>query len=604
MQSTSQYFEHDDEDFDPYDAPTDDLKISIISEWEDFMNTTNQRRVACAVCSEARAFVDIIVRPCLDVPLWLLKNDRLPVGVFPKGYNRDVFMNAVLDPRGLSDVERAGTMNMCSLCYTSLFTHGMMPKFALANDLYYGYDCLPEDVQDGFDKASPFELVLISRARASRLCFKFTESAGQSAASRKYTKGNVVVMPQDVTTLQSVLPVSAESIADTVCILFVGERLPSRMNIERLAPVLVRKSRIRTLVEFLVENNPHYRPDQSFQGFSQRNLDELFEGASDSNVCVPACVEITLLPGGEGLASAISGYADREVNDVLNVQESEMLMENVGYTLGDFSATSYKEMKMNALSHCLRGAPFVQSRTGSKMIPDFDNPKLLSWLFPHLDPWGIGSFFHNDRIRSLGMREQLGHLLRLYDSPFAKDPDFVFVFYNILQKKAVVRDVLFRVPDGRYVEIVRDLLQVDLGELSSLQRRFQADPRYSPESEQEKHIMRILGNVSSVSRGVPGSSAYKVKLRNEIRGLIVYKGTPALFLTMSPSDIHHPLVRLIGGHDVTLENLMQGEDMDEWGRRLFAARNPVASTVFFHTIVSQFIKTVLRFGSSKRGLFG
>lgn len=38
---------------------------------------------------------------------------------------------------------------------------------------------------------------------------------------------------------------------------------------------------------------------------------------------------------------------------------------------------------------------FLLSRTGAQLIADNDNdPGLMSYLFPRLDPWDIGGFYH------------------------------------------------------------------------------------------------------------------------------------------------------------------------------------------------------------------
>ncbi|KAH7919432.1 hypothetical protein BV22DRAFT_1023028, partial [Leucogyrophana mollusca] len=608
--------EDDVDDLSVYEIASGELKMSILNEWEKMMSTDRQKRLPCSVCGEGCTSENLVKRACCNVPLSLLVNRDLPVGVFPKGYNAEAYEYAIVHPGGLTNTSHAESMMLCRRCEVSLCEHREMPKYALANWLYYGYDCLPTDVRNGFAHSSPFERILIARARASKICFRFTKTASSpgsdescmgssgdsSSASRKYSRGNIVVMPQDAANLQTVLPPSRSELLDTVCAVFVGGEVPSRTTIMKLTPILVRKSRVRMLVEFLLKNNSDYKTDSSFIGLSDRNVDALLESES-ADEGVPACLEIRHLSKSEGIESASTGYTGRDLYED-PFGNSDVVMENVGYTMGEYSAKSYREMKMDALSHCLRGRPFVQSRAGSRPIPDFENPKLLTWLFPHLDPWGIGAFYHPARSKHLSMREQLCHLVRMYDSPFARDVDFAFVFYNILQKRSVVHDVHFKVPQRRYDDIVGGLLRVDIDVLHNLQRRMRDDAGYAPCDDEERRIWKVLSQVTMVGRGIPGTTAYKLSLRNEIRGLILHKGTPTLFLTVSPSDVHHPLMRLIGGQDVVLEDMMQGEDLDDWSRRVFAARNPAASAIFFHTIITAFIRVILRFKRGDRGLFG
>ena len=116
--------------------------------------------------------------------------------------------------------------------------------------------------------------------------------------------------------------------------------------------------------------------------------------------------------------AAESDYSGRDRIRSLPGPNDELVMENVGYTDSDDSPVTYRQMKMRALSHCLAERPFVRSQAGNQFIPNFENPSLLSWLFPHLDPWGIGGFFKRNRPRVLTLEEQLTYLLRLDDSPF------------------------------------------------------------------------------------------------------------------------------------------------------------------------------------------
>lgn len=79
-----------------------------------------------------------------------------------------------------------------------------------------------------------------------------------------------MVTPLDVTRLTSVLPPDPQTIADTMCAVFVGQTMPSRDTISKMAPVLVRKSRVKTMIEFLVEHNPHYKKVDGFGDSVQR----------------------------------------------------------------------------------------------------------------------------------------------------------------------------------------------------------------------------------------------------------------------------------------------------------------------------------------------
>ncbi|KAI0078110.1 hypothetical protein K474DRAFT_1683982 [Panus rudis PR-1116 ss-1] len=264
--------------------------------------------------------------------------------------------------------------------------------------------------------------------------------------------------------------------------------MPSKENI----------AKVKTMIDFLVTNNPYYAV--------QTNLDALF-GDHTSHIDEG-------IPYNDAIAAVSAGYSGRD--DIES--EDGLVMENVGFTSGNSNPGAMDQMKLRVLNHCIGGGRFVQSRVGNQAVPDFENEALLSMLFPHLDPWGIGGFGHPGRKVRVSMEEQLRHLLSLWDSPFQRDTQFAFVYYNILQKRHISQAVRFR--------IVQQLLSIDPDRLQNLVRCFQADQFYQTVHEEDQRILRTLRQVSLVCHDVPGTAGHKVALRNQIRSLITYRGTP------------------------------------------------------------------------------
>ena len=220
--------------------------------------------------------------------------------------------------------------------------------------------------------------------------------------------------------------------------------VPTRDNIKKLSPMMVTKHNVFKMINFLLTNNSWYRA--SGVTFNPDNLvalyTEQFEGDEGSPCSetfgIPAAIDLCCLP-----KSPISethsttqqdtrvddGYVERE--DAFVSSSDEMLMEAVGYTDGDYTPKNFRSMKANALSWCLDGKKFVKSSSGSKLISDSD-PGLLSFLFPALDPWGIGDFGASDRTtdQTISFKRQVKNLLRQHNSPFQRDPSFPYVCWN------------------------------------------------------------------------------------------------------------------------------------------------------------------------------
>ena len=602
------------------------LRRSIIREWQQVMTTLNYGTLVCAPCGRRTQTKDTKRVDVRRIDLSLLVNNALPAKVNPTTYNFELYGRALLNPEGMLDRWQHADLITCRVCYWELVDNHRMPRLCLANWLYYGYNELPSPAKDAFRDATPTERLLISRARASRISFRFSElkkkkqetedaangdsrppdsGGNRLATSQRCVKGNVLVVPQNATHLNSVLPPPPEVIRDTVCVVYVGRTKPSKTTIGKLGPALARKTRVRAMVEFLVEHNVHYACDSRFHGLSEENLDSLFScDDRGRDEAVPCAIDIGFIEETEFVLAAEADYTTRNL-DIDDAREDEpLLMDNVGYTLGDDSPVSYRDMKMKALSHCINGGKFIRSQSGDKFIPDFENPSLMTWLFPQLDPWGIGGFHEQSRPIPISMEEQLKYLMEVDDSPFQKDPDFAFVYFNILQKKAVCDSVRFRVAAAQQERIVRELMSIDKGELDRLIARLKANHSYQAESDEEKRILKLVTQVGASLHDIPGTAGYKLKMRNEIRSLVAFRGTPAFFITLNPSDVNHPLVRLLTGDDIQLEAMEQGEELTEWQRRLTVSRNPAACARFFHAIISSFITVVLRYGKKDRGIIG
>ncbi|EIW53408.1 uncharacterized protein TRAVEDRAFT_23779 [Trametes versicolor FP-101664 SS1] len=592
-------------------VPGDELKYEIVAEWQRAMSLEAVQDKVCAVCGRDTPPKSIALVNADSIDFSLLCNPELPVHVLPTTYNRAAYHGAILHPKGMTTLHEKGDVHICKACLPELQGGcAQMPKFALANWLYYGHDRVPANVKAAFSGATYSERLLVSRARASKISYKFSKLPGhylegsRDMISQGCIKGNVAIHPQDATHLNDVLPPASEVIRDMVCAVFVGEKKPTAETLESLKPVLVRKSRLKSMISFLLENNPWYAREDGFQGFSQRNMDDLFgPGTADVEQGVPCSMQIGHIQLNNAVAGATAGYVPG-ADDQSLLEDDGTLMEAVGYTESDDALMDFHGLTLKAIAHCMKGGGFIQSQAGSRFVPDFQNPRLLSWLFPHLDPWGIGGFFEPRRRIALTLDQQLSYMLSVHGSPFRHDPDFAFVYYNIRQKRAVFDSIAFRVPASQRDYVTAQMMNVDVPTVEKLIKNFKINPRYQPATEEETAIVRLLTKVNTVSHDLPGSNGYKVMLRNQIRALINYEGTPTLFVTLNPSDRDHPLVRLYAGDEVVVDDVMRGEEYSYWQRMVIAAENPSACARFFDQMMNQFIKVVLRAGTKKSGLFG
>ncbi|EGO28164.1 hypothetical protein SERLADRAFT_434019 [Serpula lacrymans var. lacrymans S7.9] len=245
-----------------------------------------------------------------------------------------------------------------------------------------------------------YDLMMFSCTSATKICYLFLNKqdspayGSSDALSQKFVHGNVVVFPQDSVHLRNVLPPAHDDLSDAMCTLFVGVATkPCRENIAKLRPVLVSKHRVATMIKFLVENNIWYQ--NAGVCFSPDNLQDSF--TESSNEAVPVAIDICHLPTDRGADTSTAGYMNNESDDSLPFSDDNgsPLMDAVGYSAGDYTPSNFKLVKAEALAHVLDGKKFICMPNGSHFMNNCD-PGLLTFLFPHLDPLGIGGF-HDPR---------------------------------------------------------------------------------------------------------------------------------------------------------------------------------------------------------------
>ena len=67
-----------------------------------------------------------------------------------------------------------------------------------------------------------------------------------------FNRENIVIIPQEVSAIEPLIPLSPDNLDNSICILFVGTlKKPTSNNIHNLHPFLVSKSCVHTMDKFL-----------------------------------------------------------------------------------------------------------------------------------------------------------------------------------------------------------------------------------------------------------------------------------------------------------------------------------------------------------------
>ncbi|KZV80501.1 hypothetical protein EXIGLDRAFT_630073, partial [Exidia glandulosa HHB12029] len=125
-----------------------------------------------------------------------------------------------------------------------------------------------------------------------------------------------------------------------------------------------------------------------------------------------------------------------------------------------------------------------------------------------------------------------------------------------------------------------------------------------PETAEEQRAVDIVKRFKSLPANIPWSHASKSASRNEIRALMQFRALPALFITVNPPDLHHPLFCKLAGFSVDLQSRFSDGIPGAYQRTYTVAKDPVAAARFFHEMVQLFIDIILGMKFDGRGIFG
>jgi hypothetical protein len=587
---------------------SEQCRNKFISQWQQ-LGADAYREKGCAVCGRAMCESQISLLHADNLDLTLLRNSDITndVRLVPKLYDFAAYDEAILYHGGLITPERRGYLQICNNCKQSLVHKKKQPLDAWANYHYYALECLPDKVMLCLQALSDFDKMMISRARASKITHVYDEKKGfynEEGTSGRFSKVNVGILPQETVVLRHILPPNHKEIEESACAIFINSTTQiDRNNISKHHPVLVSKTNVKTLLEFLTQNNMGYS-EESGLTVSQANLDSLYTG-DDQAADLPPSTEIRSLDQISGEQKGAGKVSDYSVSESLSSKPDEceivpdVIMEAVGYTTGDFSHGSYKYMKGVALDAILSGKKFIQVRTGTDFIDDEDFLFLTS-AFLHLDPWGIGGFNNpkRDDNQKVSFECQLKNMLQQHNRHFVKDPNFAYVCWNILQKREMRKCIAFKTSECRRQKVTDELLQIQPA-LQSMIQKWKTRPWAPPATEMEQRAVKLLSMVRMTSREVEGTAGYKQCRQNEIHSLMKKFGTPALFITLTPDDKTNEIAGALGGF--TNEEWYMMSEID---RKIFIAESPDIAARAFDITIRKFLDIILQPKDGEPGAFG
>ena len=227
---------------------------------------------------------------------------------------------------------------------------------------------------------------------------------------------------------------------------------------------------------------------------------------------------------------------------------------------------------------------------------------MFPMLYPTLFPYGIGGFEDRRRLVPIGFENHVKHMLALNDRRFQEHYSFMFVAFNIIQRRKLLLHTSLRVNQKNFNNWAQRFADVSINTIQALTERASGGSHPTAETDNKQQALDLLKEVKLISANVPGSAASRLTMRNEIRANILSLGVPSFYVTVNPVDIYNPMVSFLAGRDIDIDNLLSHEIPMYWDQAKVVARNLCIAAEFFHTYITAFISAILGYDLKQRSI--
>ena len=281
--------------------------------------------------------------------------------------------------------------------------------------------------------------------------------------------------------------------------------------------------------------------------------------------------------------------------------DNETIFDSIVVTgVGDDATIN--QMRAAAILHMkTKSGGFLQIPHGDKPVNEFHNPELLPLTYPTLFPYGLGGFEDFQRCTLLSFKRQIKLLFSLADNRFQTHYSFLFTVFNILQRRAILLRTSIKVKRSTFDTFAHEFYGISSESILRICERLSHTNNVSilkSATTEERRILRLMKEVNVINSHVPGSSAARVAMRNEIRALIMDKGLPSFYITINPADIYNPLVKFLAGADINIDQLLPEQVPQYMEQSILVARNPFVAACFFNIYLKAFLKIIIGYDPS------
>ena len=458
------------------------------------------------------------------------------------------------------------------------------------------------NIPDELSDLTIIEQSVIARCRAKCYIVKLKEEGTQLElpTSQCGFRGHIIVYPQDPSAIMQKLPPAMDEIIAPICVLFVGSKVPDEQWLkEHAKPLVIRPAKIRKALIWLRDHNRLYKDIE----IDEKVLQDM------DDCCVPP-YNIEVIPPNIADDARTSRYdtSDLFIPDTLPTEATEVVWQNVVISNVDASAPS-NELRAAAMRHVKKGGGYLQIPHEPSPVNEFNNPDLFPLMYPTLYPYGIGGFDDRDRSVKLSMKRHVKHLLHLSDRRFQEHPTFIFTAFNILQRRTMLLQTKLKTDKSNFQWMAQQFASVSAETIHEVaEKTSKGETKNETWTEDERKIADLMQQVNAITGYVDGSAAARVQMRNEIQGLMIDQGLPNFYITINPADVYNPILKVLAGEDIDIDNLLPEQVPDYWKQSILVAKNPAITAKFFNIYMKAFLLCLVgydpKFKDLNGGIFG
>jgi hypothetical protein len=206
-------------------------------------------------------------------------------------------------------------------------------------------------------------------------------------------------------------------------------------------------------------------------------------------------------------------------------------------SINDFTLASCVGEKDN--NNCIGddGKVYLIPR-GAKPVNEYANPSHIISLYPYLFPYGVGAIEDLTRPVHVGYKDHVRYLLSMDGKRFERNHSFLYVCFNILQKRNACYQARLMISRPYFVDTSHQIDRLSQEDIQSALVDIE-NKQYNCKNHARLNI--LLKQLRTVGGNVMGSQQSRALLRYDIHALIYSLGLPSVFITINPADINHPV---------------------------------------------------------------